>query len=243
MGPSFQKLSGIWAKIYDDKSPDTLNALFCHLHDTKQSISATNTENLWYKNAVVYALYVDLFADNFARLTQELSYFEDLGVNCLWLLPILESPMKDQGFDISNYYSIRPGLCSGSDGLSEFSAFVQQAHQRGIKIIFDIAINHTSDQHPWFLEAKKDETSPKHAFYLWSHNGHEYSKAPVLFSHLCQSNWEKLENSTLKSPFYFHRFFPHQPDLNYHTPEVLAEMTKTLAFWAKIGSATCRESV
>ncbi len=79
MEPSFQKLSGIWAKIYDDKSPDTLNALFCHLHDTKQSISATNTENLWYKNAVVYALYVDLFAENFALLTQELSYFENLG--------------------------------------------------------------------------------------------------------------------------------------------------------------------
>lgn len=236
MDPSLQRMSEIWTNLYADKDLAILNQLIRHLQETKPSMPIPDYREYWYKEAAVYALYVDLFAGNFSNLTQQLIYFEDLEINCLWLLPILESPMKDQGFDISNYYSIRHDLCSGSDSLSEFSTFVQQAHQRGIKIIFDIAINHTSDQHPWFLEAKKDEPNPKHSFYLWSRDGHEFAEAPVLFSHLCQSNWEKLENSSLKAPFYFHRFFPHQPDLNYQTPEVLAEMTKTLAFWTKMGA-------
>ncbi|MBN3034871.1 MAG: alpha-glucosidase C-terminal domain-containing protein, partial [Bacteroidales bacterium] len=160
----------------------------------------------------------------------------DLGVNCLWLLPILESPMRDAGFDISDYRMIRHDLLGlpqdapAEQRIGVFSDFLENAHRRGIRVIFDIAINHTSEEHPWFREALKGPGNPFRDYYIWSKDTGLYKEARIIFEGLCTSNWEKSGDG-----YYFHRFFEFQPDLNYKNPEVLVEMCRNFLFWLRVG--------
>lgn len=233
---AISKMKEIWSVLYPDSCDELLNQLIDELNTTKNELQQPPLDDLWYKNAVVYSLYVDLFANDFKGLIDRLDYIADLGVNCLWLLPILESPMKDAGFDISNYRRIRPGLLGLPKNATEeeeirlFSQFLKQAHQRGIKVIFDIAMNHTSMDHYWFKESSKDPSNPYRDYYIWNKDTELYKETRLLFKGMCPSNWEKFEDE-----YYFHRFFEFQPDLNYRNPKVLCEMTSVLAFWLSKG--------
>jgi maltose alpha-D-glucosyltransferase/alpha-amylase len=169
-------------------------------------------------------------------LTGRLEYLQDLGVNCLWLLPILDSPMRDAGFDISHYRKIRKDLSGLGEKATDddldriFRDFLDEAHRRGMKVIFDIATNHVSDQHPWFREAIKSKDNPYRDYFIWSPTGEEYAGARIIFYGIEESNWKKEGDE-----YYFHRFFDFQPDLNYRNPEVLAEMSRNLLFWLERG--------
>ncbi len=187
----------------------------------------------WYKDAVVYSLYADLFNTDFAGLTQKLDYLHDLGINCIWLLPVLESPMRDAGFDISDYIKIRPELLDKSGKTEDqqiFCQFLSDAHQKGIRVIFDISMNHTSDEHPWFIEASKSNNNPYRDYYIWSNDNTLYQEARIIFKGIESSNWEQKGDQ-----YYFHRFFNFQPDLNYRNPLVLLEISKVLLFWQNAG--------
>lgn len=221
-----------WNKLYPGLSTQLLDDFLSGIHiqnDQKQT-------NDWYKDAIVYALYVDLFNEDFGGLTSKLDYLQKLGVNCLWLLPILESPMRDAGFDISKYDRIRTELLglskdsSREDQEAVFGGFLSEAHSRGIRVIFDVAINHSSDEHPWFKESIKSEKNKFSDFFIWRDEPSEYLDARLIFKGIEDSNWEKLDNR-----YYFHRFFSFQPDLNYRNPEVLLAMSKNLLYWQSIG--------
>jgi maltose alpha-D-glucosyltransferase/alpha-amylase len=161
---------------------------------------------------------------------------QELGVNCLWLLPILDSPMRDAGFDISNYRRIRKDLAGLGDEATDaqidglFVKFLDEAHQRGLSVIFDIATNHISDQHQWFQEAKKSKDNPYRNFFIWSKTGKELADARIIFYGIEESNWKREGDE-----YYFHRFFDFQPDLNYRNPAVLLEMSRNLLFWMSRG--------
>ena len=203
---------------------------------TSNSEKAGDSINDWYKDAIVYSLYVDLFNDDFNGLINRLDYLQDLGVNCLWLLPILDSPMRDAGFDIRNYDRIRADLLGLTEDFTKeeqeqvFGHFLQEAHRRGIRVVFDIAVNHCSDQHPWFLEAKKSEDNPYRDYFIWSKDTSLYGDARLLFKGIEDSNWEPAGEW-----YYFHRFFSFQPDLNYRNPDVLLDMSSNLLYWQKMG--------
>ena len=179
---------------------------------------------------------MDLFNNDFSGLIDKLDYLEDLGVNCLWLLPILDSPMRDAGFDIRNYDRIRADLLGLPEGFDKeeqvgiFGDFLKEAHARDIRVIFDVAINHVSDEHPWFQEAKKSEDNPFRNYFIWSKDTTLYKEARLLFKGIEDSNWEPLGDW-----YYFHRFFSFQPDLNYKNPEVLLTMSKNLLYWQSMG--------
>jgi len=228
-----KKINSIWQELYpDSKIPDSFLKEIYSLKSKIKDVTASD----WYKDAVVYSLYVDLFNKDFKGLTNKLDYLQDLGVSCLWLLPILDSPMRDAGFDIKNYKSIRPDLLGLSENASEeektrvFRKFLDEAHQRGIRVIFDIAINHTSNQHPWFLESRKSTENIYRNYYIWNKDTNLYKETRLLFEGMCPSNWEKDGEW-----YYFHRFFEFQPDLNYKNPQVLIEMTYNFLFWLEQG--------
>ncbi len=229
-------LSDLWKSLYSDRQISLLNNFLVEIESAKKEISFKSHKKGWYKDAVVYSLYVDLFNTDFNGLKNRLDYLQDLGVNCLWLLPILDSPMKDAGFDIRDYRKIRPQLLGLPEDSSQeeqqkvFGKFLEEAHKREIKVIFDIAINHTSEEHYWFREAKKSEDNPYHDYYIWSDNTGLYKDARIIFYGLCESNWQKEGDS-----YFFHRFFEFQPDLNYKNPQVLIEMTRNFLFWLKEG--------
>ena len=226
-----------WGILY----PETTNQkLIDFLKKAKQSNTYTDidfTESDWYKDAIVYALYVDLFNTNFNGLIEKLDYLQNLGVNCLWLLPILDSPMRDAGFDIRNYDRIRADLLGLDERFSKdeqqevFGHFLREAHHRGIKVIFDIAINHCSDEHPWFVEARKSEHNPYRDYYIWSKDTNIFKDARLLFKGIEESNWENNGDDW----YYFHRFFSFQPDLNYRNPQVLLSMCENLIYWQNMG--------
>ncbi len=228
------QLENLWNELYQDLyEKNTLNAFgfqeflrFLNQSQKKYVPFFNDYTHDWYKDAVVYSLYVDLFNRSIQGLIEKLDYLETLGVTCLWLLPILESPMKDAGFDISDYTKIRDSLTGGDEQV--FDEFLLEAHKRGMRVIFDIALNHCSIEHPWFKEAISDKNSPKRDYFIWSDSKEKYKEARIIFKGLCSSNWEWEENT---SQYYFHRFFAIQPDLNYRNPEVLLEMTKTLVNW------------
>ena len=161
-------------------------------------------------------------------LTDKLDYLQDLGVTALWLLPILDSPMRDAGFDIRDYTKVRDGLVTSEDKSTRevFDAFVEAAHARGIYILFDIALNHSSEEHAWFASSKDDKSSKYRDYYIWSDTDELYKEARVIFKGMMDSNWTKHGDQ-----FYFHRFFDIQPDLNYRNPDVLVEMTLMLSRW------------
>lgn len=225
-----------WEELYGKASFHQLDQLITILEEYPGKVSHQPLKQEWYKDAVVYSLYVDLFNTDFKGLTEKLDYLQDLGVNCLWLLPVLDSPMRDAGFDISNYRKIRKDLTGlGADATDEeidalFSGFLDEAHQRGLKVIFDIATNHISDQHAWFSEARKSKDNPYRDFFIWSKTGKEFADARIIFYGIEESNWKKEGDE-----YYFHRFFDFQPDLNYRNPAVLVEMSKNLLFWMERG--------
>jgi maltose alpha-D-glucosyltransferase/alpha-amylase len=189
----------------------------------------------WHLNAVFYELYTRAFYDSdgdghgdFAGLRQKLDYLQWLGVDCIWLLPINQSPLKDDGYDVSSYYGIHPtyGL------LEDFMVTLEAIHQRGMKLIIDLVMNHTSDQHPWFQDARRSKESPLRDFYVWTMDTNKYSEARIIFLDTEPSNWAY---SATTHEYYWHRFYTTQPDLNYDNPRVHDEMMRVLAFWLDLG--------
>jgi maltose alpha-D-glucosyltransferase/alpha-amylase len=192
-------------------------------------------DSQWYKHAVFYEVYVRGFYDSnadgigdFAGLTEKLDYIRDLGVDCIWLLPMYASPLRDGGYDIADFYSLLPEYGT----LDDFKAFLDAAHARGIRVITDLVVNHTSDQHPWFQEARLSPHSPKRDWYVWSDTDTRYSQARIIFTDTERSNWTWDE---VAGAFFWHRFFSHQPDLNYDNPDVQQAILDVVKFWLDFG--------
>ncbi len=225
-------LFDIWGNLYPGISSRILENFLLTVEVNRTAKGAEKDQIDWYKDAVVYSLYADLFNTDFAGLTLKLDYLHNLGINCIWLLPVLDSPMRDAGFDISDYYSIRAELAGGegADKHAVFSQFLAEAHNRGIRVIFDIAMNHTSDDHHWFREARKSKDNPYRNYYIWSSDNTQFAKARIIFKGIEKSNWELCDGE-----YYFHRFFNFQPDLNYKNPLVLLAMSRALLFWQNTG--------
>ncbi|PWH11947.1 MAG: maltose alpha-D-glucosyltransferase [Anaerolineae bacterium] len=189
----------------------------------------------WYKDAVFYELNVRAFQDgngdgigDLPGLLTRLDYLQSLGVDCLWLLPIYPSPLRDDGYDIADYRSIHPDYGT----LDDFKTLVQAVHARGMRIITDLVLNHTSDQHPWFQAARADRNSPYYNYYVWSDTGQEYAQTRIIFLDTETSNWTWDEQA---GQYYWHRFYSHQPDLNYDNPAVRQEMLEIVRFWLDLG--------
>jgi maltose alpha-D-glucosyltransferase/alpha-amylase len=192
-------------------------------------------ESTWYKDAVFYELYVRAFCDgngdghgDFEGLIQKLDYLQELGVDCIWLLPIYPSPLLDDGYDVADFCGIHPDYGT----LDDFKAMLDEAHQRGLRVITDLILNHTSDQHPWFKEARTSRDSPRRDDYVWSDTDQKYQEARIIFVDSQASNWE-LDPQT--GQYYWHRFFAHQPDLNYDNPAVQQAMLNVVKFWLDLG--------
>jgi maltose alpha-D-glucosyltransferase/alpha-amylase len=192
-------------------------------------------QDLWYKDAIIYELHVKTFFDSnengygdFRGLTQKLDYLQDLGINCIWLLPFYKTPMKDDGYDISDFQEVSPEYGT----MKDFQDFVKEAHRRDIKVLIELVLNHTSDQHPWFREARVSRASPKRDYYIWSDDPQKYKNARIIFTDTEKSNWTYDPQS---GQYYWHRFFSHQPDLNYNNPQVRKAMHDVLFFWLKMG--------
>lgn len=190
---------------------------------------------LWYKDAVIYELHPRAFNDSngdgigdFPGLLQKLDYVQGLGVTTVWLLPFYPSPLKDDGYDISDYTGINPSYGTVDD----FREFLEQAHRRNLRVITELVINHTSDQHPWFQEARSSRDNPRRNWYVWSDTDDRYRGVRIIFKDTELSNWSW---DPLSKSYYWHRFFSHQPDLNFDNPEVCEEMWKVMQFWADMG--------
>ncbi len=190
----------------------------------------------WYKDAIIYELHIKAFKDSngdgigdFKGLFEKLDYLEDLGVTAIWLLPFYPSPLRDDGYDIADYYSINPNYGT----IQEFKRFLNEAHKRNLKVITELVINHTSDQHPWFQRARKAPKGSKYRdYYVWSDDPHKYSDTRIIFTDTEPSNWTW---DPVAEQYYWHRFFHHQPDLNYDNPEVQDEVFKVLDYWFDMG--------
>ena len=192
-------------------------------------------DELWYKDAIFYEAPVKSFFDanndgigDFRGMTEKLDYIRDLGVDCIWLLPMYPSPQKDDGYDIADFLSINPDFGT----LSDFQHFLDAAHERGLKVIADLVVNHTSDQHEWFQEARHDPSSPKRDYYVWTDDTTKYAEARIIFIDTEVSNWTF---DPVAGQYFWHRFFSHQPDLNYDNPEVQEELLKIVRFWLNLG--------
>jgi len=190
---------------------------------------------LWYKDAIIYELHVKAFYDSnadgvgdFRGLTEKLDYIQELGVNCIWLLPTYPSPQRDDGYDIADYYGVNPDYGT----MEDLDCFLAEAHQRGLRVITELVINHTSDQHPWFQEARKSRDNPYRDYYVWSDTVHRYQEARVVFIDSERSNWTW---DTVAEQYFWHRFFSHQPDLNFDNPKVQDEILNVVAFWLDKG--------
>ena len=192
-------------------------------------------EPTWYRHGVFYELLVRAFADSngdgvgdFRGLIDHLDYLEWLGVDCIWLLPFNQSPLRDGGYDISDYFEVQPEY----GDLDAMRSLVRQAHRRNIRVVMDLVMNHTSDQHPWFQEARSSPDNPKRDWYVWSDTPDRYGQARIIFIDSESSNWAWDEKA---GAHYFHRFFSHQPDLNYDNVEVREMMMNVVRFWLDIG--------
>ncbi len=194
------------------------------------------SDPLWYKDAVIYELHVKAFADSnedgigdFPGLMSRLDYLQELGVTCIWLLPFFPSPQRDDGYDISNYLDVNPAYGTVAD----FKAFLDAAHQRGMQVLIELVINHTSDQHPWFQAARNAPAgSPERAMYVWSDTDELYSGVRIIFTDTEKSNWTW---DPVAKQYYWHRFFSHQPDLNFDHPRVMEEVLNAMRFWMDMG--------
>jgi maltose alpha-D-glucosyltransferase/alpha-amylase len=199
-------------------------------------IPASATDPLWYKDAIIYELHVRAFADSngdgigdFPGLLARLDYLQDLGVTCIWLLPFFPSPLRDDGYDIANYVDVNPSYGT----LDDFKLFLDAAHKRNMQVLIELVINHTSDQHPWFKAARlAPPGSPAREMYVWSNTNHLYKDANIIFSDTEKSNWTWDDTA---NAYYWHRFFSHQPDLNFDNPAVMEEVLKAMRFWLDMG--------
>ena len=192
-------------------------------------------DGLWYKDAVIYQVHVRAFYDSsgdgngdFRGLAQKLDYLQDLGINAIWLMPFFPSPLRDDGYDISDYRSVNPTYGT----LDDFKAFLAAAHQRNIRVIIEMVLNHTSDQHPWFQESRSSRDNPKRDWYVWSDTDSKYKGTRIIFLDTELSNWAW---DPVSKQYYWHRFFGHQPDLNYDNPQVRDEMWSIMKFWLEMG--------
>jgi maltose alpha-D-glucosyltransferase/alpha-amylase len=209
-----------------------MNALHdaCFLYYKGMSnVKTAMAKKYWWKEAKIYELYVDKFAGDFKSLTKELGYFEALGVNCLHILPHYPSPLIDDGYDVSDYRGVRPELGT----IEDFEKMTKEAHIRGIRIIVDFVVNHTSSEHPWFIEARKDKNAKTRDYYLWSETATEFKDARSYFPDIKKGNW--IFNPQTED-YYFATFYPEQPDLNWDNPAVFADMMATVDFWIAKGA-------
>jgi maltose alpha-D-glucosyltransferase/alpha-amylase len=191
--------------------------------------------SLWFKDAIFYEVYIRAFADgngdghgDFRGLTEKLDYFRDLGVDCLWLMPMYPSPLIDDGYDIADYFNVH----SDYGTLDDFKTFLTEAHARGLRVIADLVLNHTSDQHPWFQSARVSKNSAYRDYYLWSDTDQKFRQARIIFLDTQKSNWEF---DPVTGEYYFHRFYAQQPDLNYDNPAVRRAMLDVMRFWLDLG--------
>ena len=194
-----------------------------------------NQNALWYKDAIIYQVHVRTFHDSngdgigdFQGLEQKLSYLQELGINAIWLMPFFPSPLRDDGYDISDYNSVHTSYGT----LEDFKSFLNSAHERGIRVIIELVLNHTSDQHPWFQESRSSKNNPRRDWYVWSDTNTRYQGARIIFLDTEKSNWEW---DPISKAYYWHRFFSHQPDLNYDNPAVREQMWKVMEFWLEMG--------
>ena len=206
-------------------------------HGAAAAIAADlEADTLWYKDAVIYELHIKAYADgngdgigDFRGLTERLDHVQSLGVNTVWLLPFYPSPQRDDGYDVSDYENVHPSYGT----LDDFRAFVIEAHRRKLRVITELVVNHTSDQHPWFQAARKaPKDSPERNFYVWSDDPKKYSGTRIIFTDTEKSNWTWDE---VAQQYFWHRFFSHQPDLNFDNPAVLQAVLNTMEFWLEMG--------
>jgi maltose alpha-D-glucosyltransferase / alpha-amylase len=196
---------------------------------------ALQEDNLWYKDAVIYQLHVRTFCDSngdgigdFVGLTQRLDYLQELGTNTIWLLPFYPSPLRDDGYDIADYTTVHPSYGT----LDDFKSFLTAAHNRGLRVIIEMVMNHTSDQHPWFQEARSSQDNSKRDWYVWSDADTKYQGVRIIFIDTELSNWTW---DPVSKSYYWHRFFSHQPDLNFDNPDVFEAMWEIMRFWLDMG--------
>jgi maltose alpha-D-glucosyltransferase/alpha-amylase len=190
----------------------------------------------WYRDAIIYQIHVKSFFDSnddgvgdFAGVTAKLDYVKDLGVNTIWLMPFYPSPLKDDGYDIADYRGINPAYGS----MRDFKRFVKEAHDRGLRVVTELVINHTSDQHPWFQKARLARPgSAARDYYVWSETDEKYQDTRIIFLDTEASNW--TWDATAKA-YFWHRFYSHQPDLNFDNPKVLEAVVDTMRYWLDMG--------
>ena len=195
-----------------------------------------DNDPLWYKDAIIYQLHVKSYRDanadgygDFKGLVERLDYIQQLGANTVWLLPFFPSPLKDDGYDIAAYEEINPTFGT----IEDFQGFLDAAHARNIRVIIELVINHTSDQHPWFQRARRaPKGSPERNWYVWSDDPNKYSQSRIIFTDTEKSNWTWDPEA---QQFYWHRFFSHQPDLNFDNPEVIEAVKNVMRFWLRMG--------
>lgn len=193
-------------------------------------------QELWYKDAIIYQLHIKAFCDadgngvgDFAGLMEKLDYVQELGATAIWLLPFYPSPMRDDGYDISDYRDVNPTYGS----LPDFRRFVRAAHKRGLRVIVELVVNHTSDQHVWFQQAREARPgSARRNFYVWSDSDQKYADTRIIFTDTEKSNWSW---DPVAKAYYWHRFYSHQPDLNFANPAVVKAMISNMQFWLDIG--------
>jgi maltose alpha-D-glucosyltransferase/alpha-amylase len=190
---------------------------------------------LWYKDAIIYQAHVRTFHDSngdgigdFQGFEQKLDYLQELGVNAVWLMPFFPSPLRDDGYDIADHYAVH----SSYGTLDDFRKVVEAAHNRGIRIIIEMVLNHTSDQHPWFQESRSSQHNPRRDWYVWSDTDTRYAGTRIIFLDTETSNWAW---DPISQSYYWHRFFSHQPDLNYDNPAVREQMWNVMKFWLAMG--------
>jgi len=203
--------------------------------DNPEAPGRNKADDLWFQRAVFYEVLTQGFQDHnddgtgdLQGLIDRLDYLQWLGVDCLWLLPFYTSPLRDGGYDISDYFTVLPEYGNIGDAAN----LIEEAHKRGLRVIADIVMNHSSDQHPWFQESRQDRTNPKADWYVWSDDDRRWQDARIIFVDTEKSNWTY---DSVRGQYYWHRFFSHQPDLNYDNPDVQAAMLDVVRFWLDLG--------
>jgi maltose alpha-D-glucosyltransferase/alpha-amylase len=211
---------------------DGLHASFT---DNPEAPGRSKEDDRWFQRAVFYEVLTRGFHDSnddgtgdLQGLIHRLDYLQWLGVDCLWLLPFYESPLRDGGYDISDFFTVLPEY----GNIGDAALLIEEAHKRGLRVIADMVMNHSSDQHPWFQESRQDRTNPKADWYVWSDDDRRWDEARIIFVDTEKSNWTY---DPVRGQYYWHRFFSHQPDLNYDNPEVQAAMLDVVRFWLDLG--------
>lgn len=203
-------------------------------------ITADSLEKIWYKNAVIYTLDVEVFKDSdgdgigdFRGLTEKLGFIDSLGVDAIWLAPFQPTPNKDDGYDVADYYAVDPRLGT----MADFNSFIAAAKQKNLRVIMDLVLNHTSDKHPWFQQARNSPSSPFRSWYVWSKDKPKNFDKGMVFPGVQESIWSF---DSTAGEYYYHRFYKFQPDLNSQNPEVQKEIRKVIQFWLEAGIAGFR---